>query len=202
MKGWVLVSWKARLALVGFLLMSGSLGTASAQTGERYFEGTVLDQQALPIPGAQIVVTQQQGNLRKTTVTSTNRFRIDGLVPGVYDVRIEAPGFAPKVETVDLRTVANATLEIRLEPGRLSEQVIVTPTRSEQELADVPQSVTVLHEEEIRRSPAVMADDVLRQIPTFSLFRRASSISLHPDLAGRVASWDRAERPEPHARPD
>ena len=105
-------------------------------------------------------------------------------MPAVYEVRVAAPGFALKIETVDLRTAPNATLEIRLETGRITEQVIVTPARSEQRLGDVPASVTVMDSEEIRRSPAVVADDVLRQIPTFSLFRRTSSLSSHPTSQG------------------
>ena len=185
MKGLPLVSWKTRLALTGFLLIVPSLCVArSAQTTDRHLEGTVLDQQALPISGAQVVVAQQQGGVRKTGVSSARGFRIDGLVPGVYEVRVEAPGFAPKIETVDLRTVPDATLDIRLEPGRITEQIIVTPTRSAQPLADVPASVTVLRSEEIRRSPAVVADDVLRRVPTFSLFRRTSSLSSHPTSQG------------------
>ncbi len=125
-----------------------------------------------------------RASLRKTAVSSTHRFRIDGLVPAVYEVRVAAPGFALKIETVDLRTAPEATLEIRLETGRITEQVIVTPARSEQRLGDVPASVTVMDSEEIRRSPAVVADDVLRQIPTFSLFRRTSSLSSHPTSQG------------------
>ena len=54
----------------------------------------------------------------------------------------------------------------------------------EQQLRDVPASVTVLRQEDIRRSPAVVADDVLRQIPTFSLFRRTSSLASHPTAQG------------------
>ena len=42
----------------------------------------------------------------------------------------------------------------------------------------------MLHSDEIRNSPAVVADDVLRQIPTFSLFRRTSSLSSHPTTQG------------------
>src|SRR4026208_2131355 len=38
--------------------------------------------------------------------------------------------------------------------------------------------------EDIRRSPAVVADDVLRQLPTFSLFRRTSSLASHPTAQG------------------
>jgi outer membrane receptor protein involved in Fe transport len=186
MKGLSLESWTTRLALVSVLLVVPSLcaAQAAAQPGDRMLEGMVLDQQALPVSGAQIVVTEQQGSLRRTAVSSTTGFRIDGLVPAVYEVRVAAPGFALKIETVDLRTAPAATLDIRLETGRITEQVIVTPARSEQRLGDVPASVTVLDSEEIRRSPAVVADDVLRQSPTFSLFRRTSSLSSHPTSQG------------------
>jgi hypothetical protein len=174
-----------RLTLADFLLMVPSLGAVQGalQSGDR-IEGIVVDQQALPIPGAQIVVTEQQGSLHKTAVSSVSRFRIDGLTPGTYNVRVTAPGFAPKVETVDLRTATEATLKIRLDPGVVSEQVIVTPTCSEQTSADVPASVAVLPCEEIPQSPAVVADDVLRQVSTFSLFRRTSSLSSHPTAQG------------------
>src|SRR5437588_7864333 len=104
------------IGLIGFVLMSRSLWAAQAgQAGDRHLEGIVLDQQGLPIPGAQIVATEQQGGVRKTAISSTTRFRIDGLVPGLYDVRVAAPGFAPKTETVDLRTASDATLDIKLE---------------------------------------------------------------------------------------
>src|SRR5207244_3126345 len=64
------------------------------------------------------------------------------------------------------------------------ENVTVTASRTEQRLGDVPESVSVLRSEEIRQSPAVVADDVLRQVPTFSLFRRTSSLSSHPTAQG------------------
>ena len=64
------------------------------------------------------------------------------------------------------------------------ETVTVTPTRSEKPLGDVPASVNIIEKETIRQSPAVVADDVLRQVPTFSLFRRTSSLSSHPTAQG------------------
>ena len=42
----------------------------------------------------------------------------------------------------------------------------------------------VLNSDDVRQSPAVVADDVLRQIPAFSLFRRTSSLSSHPTTQG------------------
>lgn len=173
------------LLLVGVMMLAAPLrAQIGGQSGDRSVEGMVLDPQGLAISGAQIDVTEQQGKVRKSTVSSTDRFRIEGLLPAIYDVRVEAKGFAPKVMTVDLRTQTVGTIEIRLEPQRITEQVIVTPTRSEQRLGDVPASVSIVTSEQIERSPAVVADDVLRQVPTFSLFRRTSSLASHPTSQG------------------
>ena len=48
----------------------------------------------------------------------------------------------------------------------------------------MPASVNVVTNEQIEQSPAVVADDVLRQVPTFSLFRRTSSIAANPTAQG------------------
>jgi outer membrane receptor protein involved in Fe transport len=185
MTGLFLGSLKTRLAIAAAVVVpSLCMAQGAAPSADRRVEGQVVDQQALPVPGAQIVVTQQQGGLRKTAVSSTEPFRIDGLAPAVYDVRVDAPGFAPKIETVDLRTALQATLDIRLETAGVAEEVVVTATRSEQRVGDVAASMAVVDNEEIKRSPAVIADDVLRQSPTFSLFRRTSSLSSHPTSQG------------------
>jgi outer membrane receptor protein involved in Fe transport len=157
---------------------------AIQQSGDRLVEGLVVDQQGLPVTGASIVLTQRQGTLRKSTLSSTEKFRLESLVPALYDVRIEAAGFEAQSLTVDLRNQPVAVLDVRLEPARVAEQLIVTATRTEQRMGDVPASVSVLRGEEIRQSPALVADDVLRQLPSFSLFRRTSSLAAHPTAQG------------------
>ncbi|MBI4381861.1 MAG: TonB-dependent receptor [candidate division NC10 bacterium] len=67
---------------------------------------------------------------------------------------------------------------VRLEP------VVVSASRIEQKLRDVPANVTVITREEIQQSPARTVDDLLRQIPGFSLFRRSSSLVTHPTAQG------------------
>src|SRR3990172_4402730 len=69
------------------------------------------------------------------------------------------------------------------EPVRL-EPVVVSAGRVEQKLRDVPANVTVITREEIQQSPARTVDDLLRQIPGFSLFRRSSSLVTHPTAQG------------------
>lgn len=184
MRGLCRSRWCIALAGLLWLAPAALAGQGAAQSGDRNIDGVVIDQQGLPVTGAQIVVTSDQGGVNRSLVSSSQRFRIEGLPPAVYTVRVEASGFATKTETVDLRTQAAATLDIRLEAAGISEQVIVTPTRSERRVGDIPASITVLNDESVDRSPAVVADDVLRQSPTFSLFRRTSSLSSHPTSQG------------------
>src|SRR5207249_10728353 len=76
------------------------------------------------------------------------------------------------------------SIEITVEPATLLETVTVTPTRTAQRLGDVPASVSVLTSEAIEASPALLADDVLRQVPSFSLFRRTSGLVAQPTAQG------------------
>jgi outer membrane receptor protein involved in Fe transport len=69
------------------------------------------------------------------------------------------------------------------EPERL-EPVVVTATRTEQKLGEAPASVTVLTREDVAQSAAQSLDDLLRQVPGFSLFRRSSSLVSHPTTQG------------------
>ena len=115
------------------------------------------------------------------TTGPDGRFSVDVAEARDVTVIVRAGGFAEKQERV---TDVARPLQIVLAPAPLLEQVTVTASRTEQRLGDIPASISVLHAEEIRMSPAVVADDVLRQIPTFSLFRRTSSLSSHPTAQG------------------
>ena len=67
---------------------------------------------------------------------------------------------------------------VRLEP------VVVSAGRIEQRLRDVPANVTVITKEDIRKSAARTVDDLLRQVPGFSLFRRSSTLVNNPPSQG------------------
>src|SRR5712664_55845 len=73
---------------------------------------------------------------------------------------------------------AHAQEAERLEP------VVVTATRAEQPIGEAPASVTVLSREDIRQGAGQSLDDLLRQVPGFSLFRRSSSLVSHPTTQG------------------
>jgi outer membrane receptor protein involved in Fe transport len=62
--------------------------------------------------------------------------------------------------------------------------ITVTATRTEARLADTPASVVVLNRAALESTAAATLDDTLRQVPGFTLFRRAGSRTANPTTQG------------------
>ncbi len=141
--------------------------------------GTVRDSSGGAVPGATVTIRTDAGPSAQTVTGPDGRFTFDRVPPGRATLVVLAGGFAQKELPLE-----PGTMEVVLSPASLFEEVTVTPSRTEQRLGDTPASVTVLDSQQIRQSAAVVADDVLRQVPTFSLFRRTSSMAAHPTAQG------------------
>src|SRR5499427_9993754 len=142
--------------------------------------GDVKDTSGAVVPGASIVARTSEGE--RAAVSGTDgQFSVEAPGSGTVTLVVRAPGFAEKQQTVEPN--ANA-ITVTLEPSSPREDITVTAARTEQRLADVSASVSVLRSADIKQSPAVAIDDVLRQLPTFSLFTRSSSISSNPTSQG------------------
>ena len=148
--------------------------------GQGTVKGVVRDSTGLVVPGAAIFVQTASGVEQHAVTGLDGRFELARGIPKGATLVVRAGGFAEKTQPV----ADSSELEVVLQPARLFDSVTVTPTRTEQRLGDIAASTHVIDQEEIRHSPAVMADDVLRTIPTFSLFRRTSSLSAHPSAQG------------------
>jgi outer membrane cobalamin receptor len=75
-------------------------------------------------------------------------------------------------------------LEIVLEPSRVNEQVVVSAARTEVRLSDTPGSTVLLSTVDVTAAPSLRVDDVLREVPGFSLFRRSGSRTANPSSQG------------------
>jgi outer membrane receptor protein involved in Fe transport len=144
--------------------------------------GTVRDTGGGSVAGA-AVIARAGGREQHALTGPDGRFSI--AAPDAADVLliVRAAGFSELRRKLDAAS-ARSDLSLVVSPATLTEAVTVTATRSEQRTGDVPASVNLLEREDIRQSPALVADDVLRQIPTFSLFRRTSSLASHPTAQG------------------
>jgi outer membrane receptor protein involved in Fe transport len=143
--------------------------------------GIVHDTSGGIVSGAAVILRSSGGPDQRATTGPDGRFTIETPASGEVTIIVRAGGFAEKTQKV---STSGAVLEIVVEPATLFETVTVTPTRTEQRLGDVPASVSVVTSETIEASPALTADDVLRNVPSFSLFRRTSSLAAQPTAQG------------------
>jgi outer membrane receptor protein involved in Fe transport len=162
--------------LVTFLFVLVLPALAGAQSA---LTGVVRDELGGVVSGATVVARGPGGSAPQTVTGPDGRFSLE-ITETAVSLVVRAGGFAEKIQAVS----GGGEVEVVLTPAGLFESVTVTATRNEQRLGDVPASVSVVDRETIRRSPAVVADDVLRSVPTFSLFRRTSSLQAHPTAQG------------------
>jgi len=122
---------------------------------------------------------------RQATGTQEGKFTFSDLPAGKYTLRAEAPGFQPVTKEVILSEGARIeSLQITLQILPVNETVVVSETRTAEQLGDLPAQVTVLSEKDISQTAALTIDDFLKQVPSFSLFRRSSSLVSHPTTQG------------------
>jgi outer membrane receptor protein involved in Fe transport len=144
--------------------------------------GVVHDSSGGAVAGAAVTLRAPSAPEKRVTTGPDGRFTIDAPETGDVTILVRASGFADKTEQVG--AAHSGEIDVVLVPATLFETVTVTPTRTEQRLGDTPASVNVVTSKEIEASPALVADDVLRQVPTFSLFRRTSSLVAQPTTQG------------------
>ncbi|MEK7831913.1 MAG: TonB-dependent receptor, partial [Acidobacteriota bacterium] len=116
-----------------------------------------------------------------TTTDGNGQFTLK-LSPGDYELRVTAAGFAAHKQRINFGAATG--LNIALEPASLADAVTVTATRAEIRLSDAPASVSVLDAKDLSNAAAQTVDDLLRQVPGFSIFRRSSSVVANPTTQG------------------
>ncbi len=145
-------------------------------------EGLVTTADGRAVAGARVGLVGMPET--KNTSDVDGRFRLPNLAPGTYRLRAELEGFGRRERPVEVQAGATTRLRLALPFLPFSETVTVTATRGERRLGDSPADLTVLTREDLQRWPAVALDDALKQVPSFSLFRRTSSLVSHPTTQG------------------
>ena len=165
--------WRA--SSIGFLVLVMSLASPAFGQPASSISGVVVDVAGLAVGGAQITVRSAEGRTSSVTAGPDGRFTISG---PVTSLRVAAPGFADaEVEPT------GAEVQIVLRPATLAESVVVTATRGAERLPSAS-SATVVTAAELSNIAAGAMDDVLRNTPGFSLFRRSSSRVANPTTQG------------------
>jgi outer membrane receptor protein involved in Fe transport len=117
------------LYLLGVLLVLGAFAfNIRAQAVYGSISGTVTDPSGAVVPGATVTITDID---RKTTDSVTTNesglFVKDRLLPGHYEVKVEAPGFKQKLfSSVTVNLDAQTKVDAALEAGAITDTVTVT----------------------------------------------------------------------------
>lgn len=166
-----------RIAMLA-LLLSAFTFFANAQN-QSELTGRVSDSRGGAISNARITAGTS------SALTGTNGQFTLKLAPGEYELRATASGFAEYKQRITITANQPApALTIQLEPASLADTMIVTPARAEIRLSDAPASVSVLDTKDMSSAAAQTVDDLLRQVPGFSIFRRSSSVVANPTTQG------------------
>jgi hypothetical protein len=157
------------VAVIALLLPSLAL----AQEFRGGVSGAVTDPSGSAIAGAKVTVTETHTNTKNDIVTNASgEYSALFLLPGDYDIAVEAPGFTQSVRKgLHIGAGERQVIDFKLQVGSASQSVEVTADAPivNSENASVGQAVTTKEVEDIPlngRSPIMLAQLAVGVIPS------------------------------------
>jgi hypothetical protein len=133
------------LAFVVLVFSPLFLATAHAQVVGGTLSGTVMDQSGGVVPQTTISIKNIATGITRTSTTSSAGFySVPNLLPGTYEIKVEAKGFASEMQTgITLTVGEQQVLNFNLRVGQESQTVVVTTEAPNVELASSSISAVV-----------------------------------------------------------
>lgn len=144
-------------------------------------DGTVRSaEDSSAIVGATVLLQSEgtrKSEKRGVIVKSDGRFSFEKVTPGTYNISISMIGFKRFSESISLIEAENRRIEIYLQPLPVeSQQVVVTASKHQQLLSEVPVSVSVVSSSSMERRNIVSLDDALRYVPGVNFIQDQANI--------------------------
>ncbi len=111
---------------LAFVAFAPTAGLSQAVYGSIF--GTVTDPTGASVPGAKVTITSVgQATTTEVTTNAAGNYTVTRLIPGLYNVRAEAPGFKAH-EVTDMEVFADVSnhVDMELQVGAVAETVTVT----------------------------------------------------------------------------
>jgi hypothetical protein len=117
-----------QLTIALLILVCSSLALAQIDTGS--IVGTVRDASGAAVPKASIQVTNTATGVSVNTETnSAGEYQVTALIPGTYNVKCSASGFATQVNNaIDIHVQSRASVDFQLKVGEVTQVLEVTST--------------------------------------------------------------------------
>src|SRR5215469_5544395 len=159
------------------------IAVPSIATANVTVDGVVRDSSGNILKWAR--VTLKSGSLAVSIKTDPDgRFSFADVPQTAGTIDVAAQGFKPVQQSWKGDGNVAIHLEIVLYPGPVTEVVTVSAARTGVPLSDTPGSTILFSAADVIATPALRIDDVLRQVPGFSLFRRSGSRTANASAQG------------------
>jgi len=169
-----------RFKIECFVVLLFSASLAWCQAGSRTLHGTVRDQRGYVVTGAHVTL-QGAAYQRATSSGGDGTFRVEGAPQGPLTLAVDAAGFDHFTASL---SADNDQFDVVLRPGTVSQEINVTANRVGTALSETAESVEVLSRQEMQTAASEAVDEVLRDVPGFTLFRRSDSRTANPTSQG------------------
>ncbi len=160
------------------LTLMFSIGVLAQESNA--LKGTIVDSHGSFISNAKIEFRSKSNSL-STVSDATGSF----VIPQINEngtLLVSGEGFASVSIEINTEALANH-IDVQLKPAPLIERIIVT-RESDERIPATPTSQFSLSREQIETSGSLTVDDLLRQVPGFTLFRRTGSLFANPTSQG------------------
>jgi len=119
---------KTALLMLGLLLLFSAGSDARGQAVYGSISGTVTDPNGAVVSGATVTITSLERRSSDTVTTNDSGLYVkERLLPGNYEVKVEAQGFRQKViSSVRVDVDTQTKVDAALEAGAVSDTVTVT----------------------------------------------------------------------------
>ncbi len=150
-----------RFASLVFITCVLHLPAGLAQQSAGVIQGMVVTSEGDPVISANVLIKELA---RGAVVSETGSFVVRNIPPGTYTVVVSSLGFGSVIQTIQIKQgeVVSQDFTLTEKPVDLPEMV-VTGTRSEKVITNVPVPTSVISERQIKAQSAVGLDDLLAE---------------------------------------
>lgn len=156
--------------LISLLLLASILAVAVSASGASDLsrvEGNVSDQSNAKVGRARVTLRDNAGVIQYETRTDEDgKFSVSNVADGGYRVSVESPGFTQTREVlVETRGGITKAVDVRLDVAAISDQLVITATRTQTASSELGGSVSVIATDALQRGNHSLVSEALRSVP-------------------------------------
>ena len=189
-----IVAGSKRFAFFLIFLYSQTAIIASQDISTGEVSGQVLDPSGAAVVGVTVEALNQQSVAeRRVTTDNQGYYSLRNLPPGNYTLRALSANFEPVSASVSVASAA-ATQDLMFTRTRAPVTSIEVLGKAQELIREIPGSVFLVSQEELRESHPIDANEVLRRVPGVNLREDSGPVAMRLNVGIRGLNPDRSRQ--------